>query len=45
MTNKQTTLPEQDSAKSPVLYMAIEMGERNWKLLLGGCRRNCVCPW
>ena len=42
MTSKQTTLQEQDSAKSPVLYMAIEMGERNWKLLFssGEAKRN-----
>ena len=42
MTNHQTTLQEQDSAKSPVLYMAIEMGEKNWKLLFstGEPKRN-----
>ncbi len=42
MTSKQTTLQEQDSAKSPVLYMAIEMGEKNWKLLYssGEPKRN-----
>ena len=33
MTIQQTTLPVQDSVKSPVVYMAIEMGEVNWKLL------------
>lgn len=42
MTNHQTTLQEQDSAESPVLYMAIEMGEKNWKLLFssGEPKRN-----
>lgn len=42
MTNDQATLQEQDSAKSPVLYMAIEMGEKNWKLLFssGEPKRN-----
>jgi transposase len=42
MKNHQATLQEQDSAKSPVLYMAIEMGEKNWKLLFssGEPKRN-----
>lgn len=42
MTNHQATLQEQDSAKSPVLYMAIEMGEKSWKLLFssGEPKRN-----
>ncbi len=33
MTIQHTTLPVQDNVKSPVLYMAMEMGEVNWKLL------------
>jgi len=33
-TETQVTLQEQDSAASDVLYMAIEMGEKSWKLLL-----------
>ena len=42
MTNHQATLQEQDTAQSGVLYMAIEMGEKNWKLLFssGEPKRN-----
>ena len=29
----QATLPAKDSANNGVLHMAIEMGEKNWKLL------------
>jgi hypothetical protein len=30
----QTSLPGNDSAEAEVMYMAIEMAEKSWKLLL-----------
>jgi transposase len=41
-TPTQATLHEKDSAAIDVLYMAIEMGEKSWKLLLssGGVKTN-----
>ena len=38
----QTTLTVEDNANPGVLYMAIEMGEKNWKLLFsdGKPKRN-----
>ena len=36
----QVTLAENDSANKVVLYMAIEMGEKSWKLLFGTCERK-----
>ena len=42
MTKDQMTLPVEDTAKGPVLYMAIKMGKKKWKLLFstGEPKRN-----
>ena len=42
MTIHQATLRDQVNANDPALYMAIEMGEKNWKLLFstGEPKRN-----
>jgi hypothetical protein len=38
------SLQGEDKSLAPVLYMAMELSNRNWKLLLGDGARRCPLP-